>query len=241
MSEGRGECILFFLLVWNWCWRERGRIEGGSRGPSWKSIERRKKPEEQEEESRPVRKERKKALSPLTAIHRNTGYPTGVVVRKPRKNQAEKGGARAPRNGGAESVWCLYLASLENGHPTGGCLQTGGCQISFIFPRASVRPMPPADTAPPLRFSSFLIPEDQPPSVIDARKLGLRAFFFLSFLFFCSCCSFGEVCLVIICNRNSFLFLRFDILIPNRNLFNLITIYRNRVCHNFLLIILKYL
>lgn len=44
--------------------------------------------------------------------------------------------------------------------------------------------MPPADTAPPLRFSSFLIPEDQPPSVIDARKLGLRAFFFffLSFL-----------------------------------------------------------
>lgn len=66
--------------------RERGRIEGGSRGPSWKSIERRKKPEEQEEESRPVRKERKKALSPLTAIHRNAGYPTGVVVRKPRKN-----------------------------------------------------------------------------------------------------------------------------------------------------------
>lgn len=96
-------------------------------------------------------------------------------------------------------------------------------------------------------FAFFLFSYPRRPATLRYRceKTGIACFFFFpffpSFLFFCSCCSFGEVCLVIICNRNSFLFLRFDILISNRNLFNLITIYRNRVCHNFLLIILKYL
>lgn len=68
----KGECILFSFLVWNWCWRKRGRIEGGSRGPSWKSIERRKKPEEQEE-SRPVERREESPLSSRPFIQR---WPT---------------------------------------------------------------------------------------------------------------------------------------------------------------------
>lgn len=66
--------------------------------------------------------------------------------------------------------------SLENGLPPSRCLQTGGCQISFIFPGASVWPMPPAAT-PLLRFL-FLIPRlaaSTTLSVIDARQLELRA------------------------------------------------------------------
>lgn len=62
--------------------------------------------------------------------------------------------------------------SLENGLPPSRCLQTGGCQISFIFPEASVWPMPPAAT-PLLRFLFLILRPGTPAtllSVIDARN-----------------------------------------------------------------------